>query len=101
MTTVNLGEVAVSLLAAQSQLEDTSRKLRRVCITVGLSGMGTELAVEAAEQDVVNVKVAFELMKRISRHEKKILTYLAKCEREPVSLLDRAIIPMRAVAALL
>ena len=93
----NFGEMAVALQVSRHRLENDIINMRRICARVGVSSMGTELAIEGFEHDVLLVDETIVLLREMSKYENDILDVIArKNSGRPQGLLSRIFDTARA-----
>ncbi len=87
----DFGKIAVALQVSRHRLENDLIKLRRLCEHCGLSDMGTTLAVEGFENDILMVDEAVTLLREMSRYEGDVLDLIARKNGQAVTWLDKVL----------
>lgn len=96
----NFGQIAVALQVSRHRLENDLIKLRRLCENCGLSDMGTTLAMEGFEKDVMLVDEAVTLLREMSRYEGDVLDLIARKNGQAITWLDKVLDTARAAVLL-
>lgn len=91
-------EMAVALLCSKVRLESDIIRLKRLCESCGLSDMGTVLAIEAFENDVLMVKAAGEFLRDAHGIEREVRMML---ERKQTGRWPRIVNRLTSSAALI
>lgn len=95
----SFSEIAVALRVSTSRLEIDITHTRRMCAKIGLSDMGSELAVEQFVRDVALVDQAATLLKDMAPFEAEVRALIAR-KRAGKAWLERVLETATASLAL-